>query len=546
MDDVNKHLIILADSGMGKTSLLINYFVHNLRKSKFKRTPIILAHLGLSDVDDQINAIPYRGLQVQYQAPHKDQHILNIPTQEDSAIFLDALDEDTKAIDDHAERVRDLMDMCRRYRKVVLTCRTQFFPKEEEIPLDTGVIVIGPRKPGQKNTYRFWKYYISPFNDEDIIKFLKARFPIWKFKHRKKAFELVKKIPYLNVRPMLLTHIPDVMSANKDINKTYELYEILINAWLSRETNWADEESLRDFSEILAVDLYNNRIRRGGESAPENELYDLAVKNKFDLRPWQIRSRSLLNRDAVGNYKFSHRSIMEYLYVAKLLQGHKICEGIPLTDMMKRFLLEMLCSHGELATESISWILSNSIAVIYRGEIDKYSDEVAIKEKATLIKVLMHLDPKQWKSIINILGQDIEVILIDNTLELVNENFGVLLSIVRNINYGTTINQSPSIAIRKNEFGDIVYYLFGEQIQEIKRYEKTNLKSIKKKWHDNLDILKSISNEIQANPQFHVDDGFYSCQQDIRQSSPYLDLELPIGNEKVYYFSLEKHMTIRI
>jgi hypothetical protein len=117
-DDVRRHLLILADSGTGKTSFVLNYYVHNAHRSKRKRHKLALVPLSLR---------------------HADELIKNVPEQEqgETVIFLDALDEDTKAIEDHHARVRSLMESCSRFKRVIITCRTQFFPTDEEIPVET-------------------------------------------------------------------------------------------------------------------------------------------------------------------------------------------------------------------------------------------------------------------------------------------------------------------------------------------------------------------------------------------------------------------------
>jgi predicted NACHT family NTPase len=109
--DVNssrRHLLILADSGMGKTSFVLNYFFQNSRRSKNKRHQIVVVPLGIKNPDELIN---------------------QIPDQEDKIIFLDAFDEDVEAIKGHRQRIVDLMEKCKKFEKVIITCRTQFFPK---------------------------------------------------------------------------------------------------------------------------------------------------------------------------------------------------------------------------------------------------------------------------------------------------------------------------------------------------------------------------------------------------------------------------------
>jgi hypothetical protein len=323
-DSDRRHLIILADSGTGKTSFVLNYYVHNSHRVKSKRHQLVLVPLGVKDADEFIQS-------------NSD--------QENKVILLDALDEDTKAIEDHRARIINIMDACRRFKRVIITCRTQFFPRDEEIPIETGIIRLGPRKAGEKVIYEFWKLYLSPFNDGDVIKYLRKRYPFWQHKLRKKAQAIVLKIPLLAVRPMLLAHVPDIVKSGIEIKYVHQLYSVMINAWFERETSWVQKKALKEFSEVLAVDLYANRELRGMERIPHGELLILAKKWGIDLPPWQISGRSLLNRDAQGNFKFAHRSIMEYLFIQRLLYGDEKSYRISLTDQMKRFLFEVISIH---------------------------------------------------------------------------------------------------------------------------------------------------------------------------------------------------------
>lgn len=320
-DDSQRHLLILADSGMGKTAFTINYLVHNYQRNRGKRKQIALVHLGVKDADDLIS---------------------KMPDQEHTIIILDALDEDVKAISDHRTRVEDLMLACRSFRKVIITCRTQFFPSDAEIPTETGVARLGPRGAGDKGIYEFWKLYLSPFDDKDVNSYINKHFPLWQLEARKKAHSMTKKIPMLSTRPMLLAHIPELIAANADIQYPSQLYEIMIDAWLIREKQWANKATLREFSERLAVDIYLNRKTRGTERIPKEALPSLAEKWDIKVEIWKLQGRSLLNRDADGNYKFAHRSMMEYLFAYRMVDGDSLCFGVPLTDQMKIFACELL------------------------------------------------------------------------------------------------------------------------------------------------------------------------------------------------------------
>ncbi|CBN57514.1 MULTISPECIES: NACHT domain-containing protein [Kamptonema] len=352
-DSSKRHLLILADSGTGKTSFVLNYYAYNLRRSQNKSQNLFLVPLGLKDADTQIS---------EYE------------NKNETVIFLDALDEDTKAIEDHRTRIRYLMDACRDYKRVIITCRTQFFPNDEEMPVETGIARLGPRKAGEKGVYEFWKLYLSPFDDNDIDLYLQKRFPFWLSSERKKAKELAYRIKSLSVRPMLLAHIPDVIESGYKITQSYQLYQLMVDAWLERESSWVSKSELGEYSERLAVNLYVNREKRGMERIPYEELEGLANEWNSNLIQWQLSGRSLLNRDAQGNYKFAHRSIMEYLYVKRLLQGDFDCSGVILTDQMKRFLIEII------ATKSDNFSIDRVLEFLLKIEVSiDYEDRITLE-----------------------------------------------------------------------------------------------------------------------------------------------------------------------
>lgn len=353
--ETKRHLLILADSGTGKTSFVLNYYVHNSRKPRRKQHQLALIYLGAADADQQI---------------------ADIIEKEQTVLIMDALDEDSKAIADHKQRIRDLMHACSKFLRIIITCRTQFFSRDEEIPVETGIVRIGPKKAGDKGVYEFWKLYLAPLDDTDIENYFRRRFPIWQLNKRMKARAAAAKIPLLSARPMLLTLVPDLVKSGREIKFSYELYEIMVEAWLERESTWVNKSELRRFSENLAVNLYVNREARGTERIPHIELINLASEWKIDLQGWQLSGRSLLNRDAQGNFKFSHRSIMEYLFIRQLLLGNPQCMNESLTDHMEKFVIE-ICQHMVVLYDS-SAVLNPSIT---GSHSELYSSMVEISKR---------------------------------------------------------------------------------------------------------------------------------------------------------------------
>lgn len=114
----------------------------------------------------------------------------------------------------------------------------------------------------------------------------------------------------------------------------------MLEAWLAREDYFFPREKLRTFSEKFAVEIFTNR-RASGYRMPGHELQAIADTFGINLESWQLRGRSLLNRNAEGEYKFAHRSIMEYLVAKQILAG-QISSSIPVSDMVNTFVREIL------------------------------------------------------------------------------------------------------------------------------------------------------------------------------------------------------------
>lgn len=319
----HKYLILLADSGMGKTSFLLNYYAKYWWSwRKRRRFDLAIVPLGIANADD---------------------HIKQIANKENTVLFLDAFDEDTRTQADYQMRLVQLLNICQPFRQTLITCRTQFFRKDDEIPLVTGQLKVGTTKAGEFKEHFFYKLYLAPFSEKQVRTYVKRNFPIWKFPSRLRALQVIKQIPDLSVRPMLLAHLRDLIRTGRDFQYSFQIYEEMVNAWLIREQYFVkNKNTLLSFSERLAVDLYVNREKRGAERIVGTELLPLAQEWKINLEDWQLRGRSLLNRDATGNYKFAHRSIMEYLFVKKVTTNDPQYLRTNRTDQMNIFLIEII------------------------------------------------------------------------------------------------------------------------------------------------------------------------------------------------------------
>lgn len=314
--------MLLADSGMGKTTFALNYFERQSRKKGALGCVVI--PLGRTNAVDQI---------------HK------VPDQSGKILILDAFDEDADALSGSNGRIQELMSAASDFAAVILTCRSQFFLSDAAIPNETGVSMIGPRRAGEAGAYKFYRLYLLPFNEEQISQYLRRTFPVWSFVRRGASRKLVREIPELSVRPMLLELIPELAKSRKEIRELFDLYEFMVEQWLERESRWISKDSLREVSKNLAVYMFCNDSGRTIDRFSLSELQSIADDGGEEGGWRHFTSRSLLNRDSSGLYKFAHRSIAEYLFVVSALDGEERCFTRPWTDFMREVFVSWGATH---------------------------------------------------------------------------------------------------------------------------------------------------------------------------------------------------------
>ena len=329
----HKYFFIFGGSGTGKTTLLLNYFAKFVRRNE-RGTKMLLVPVGHHDADERIK---------------------KFPKKRNTTLLLDAFDEDENAIIDYQERLQELVELTDEYSKVVITCRTQFFPKDSRIPEHAGVI-RGPRAAGRHAQHSFYRLYIAPFNNRQIRTYIRRRYPLFYQKQRKQAKAFVSRIPYLAVRPMLLAHIDDLVMERKNITYSFELYNVMAEAWLKREEGVHEEiqaAPIMEFCQRLGVESFSRmRKSRDYQRFSPDQLKELGKEWELDISGWQLTGRSLLNRDGNGYYKFAHSSIMEFFVVEAFTRGNWKLVTQPWTRQMIRFLQERIEKFAKKISEN--------------------------------------------------------------------------------------------------------------------------------------------------------------------------------------------------
>lgn len=287
---------VLGGSGMGKTSFLVNVLKAYVKKYSVKKRPYDIALIDLANESymDKINSIP---------------------SPQNTIILLDALDENPQAVANYDMFISTLEKAIAPFRIVVLTCRTQFFPDEEHEPKQSKLKNNGK----SKGFYGYTRHYISPFTDNDVDKYLRKKYR-FNFRKRQAANKIVRQCVSFTHRPLLLTYIDSLIDTKKDYDTVLDVYETLINQWLERDTNRQDNQielktKLMTLSQIAAIRMYDNFTAKG-YCLDENEINILLAEQGMNNIDYLVKGRSLLNRDALGVWKFAHKSFLEF-FLAK-------------------------------------------------------------------------------------------------------------------------------------------------------------------------------------------------------------------------------------
>lgn len=238
--------------------------------------------------------------------------------------MLDAFDEDPKAVENYKARLDEIVTQTQSFYRVIITSRTQFFPTEDDVVYETSV-------RADSGFHKLHKMYLSPFDNRDINKYLNKKYRIYKFwtiPKKRKAQRIVKQSPNLMVRPMILEWVGDLIKEPKKYEYTFQIYETMVERWIAREANRVPvprresfTKQLHQFSRKIAVHIYENDAQ-GEFLIDHKHIKSFAEQHQITLEELELKSRSLLNRNAEGQYKFAHKSALEYFLAIEVLDNY--------------------------------------------------------------------------------------------------------------------------------------------------------------------------------------------------------------------------------
>ena len=331
MDEIANHkgkkrYLILGGSGMGKSTFSASFFYTYINSHKFKKPPfpIYVQYLGDERWQNAIEQII------------NDNH----ESIASSILILDALDESKHAYDDKVHCWEMINALTHDFKAVIITCRSHFFDNEDSEPNEGRIWVNSAN-----GLLKYQKYYISPFSDDEIQKYLQSRYRI-ESEDYQKAKIITDKCKDLTIRPMVLQFV-DYIKDYKGISAPpiVEIYYRIVYSWFERECRHLSAKkknetisSLFKFSKQLAAIIYNND---GRLYLTANEFQSFLIQNGYQSSPISFKERSLVNRTSEGYIKFSHKSFYEYFIAINSIENPGKPYNLGTLDVASTFATEI-------------------------------------------------------------------------------------------------------------------------------------------------------------------------------------------------------------
>lgn len=298
-----RRFAILGGTGMGKSTFSAYLFYKYINYYKYKecKYPIYIKYLGQKDVLSDLRNMSEK----------------NDVSQ--SILILDALDENRNATNDTKAFLDEIEEITDKYRIVILTSRTQFFPNKESEPTKGNIL-----QNSRSNRFLLWEViYISPFDEKETRRYLETKFKV-PSKEYSKAIKIAALSNDLMMRPMILSYVNYLLDLadNKTI-KVSEIYARIIDKWLSDECEGQalGKSDLYTFSKNLSFYIYEKWKQSGESYVTEEEFQNFLSQNDYHDIPYSFRGRSLVNRRGDGSIKFSHKSFWEFFMAVNSIEN---------------------------------------------------------------------------------------------------------------------------------------------------------------------------------------------------------------------------------
>ncbi len=299
-------------------------------------------------------------------------------------LLFDGFDEVAKRVnyDVKFDIFNQICQFCGENTKIIITCRPNYFQENREYKrlMENAHLQF---EPNVENKASFYETYIADLTPEQIHQYILSYEPLLK-KEEVDVYEMEELIAQthdltdLSRRPFLLSIIvktlPKIISnldgkRREDITiNAAELYRNYTELWLDRENAKGKalirKEDKLQFCMHIAYKMFRDDILSIHFSDMPDEIReyfpDLHQMDEIDYFSHDIQSCSFMNSEGDGNFKFIHKSFMEY-FVACFIVGklrkdaaageNTACEvlsGRDVSTEIALFINDILCGDTEL------------------------------------------------------------------------------------------------------------------------------------------------------------------------------------------------------
>ncbi|MGK7874096.1 MAG: NACHT domain-containing NTPase [Xenococcaceae cyanobacterium] len=378
-DDDQNFLTLLGDFGTGKSSFSIHYFMTLAEKYLANKNECIPIFISLKDYRGRLNLEEFmvREFYSKFKIRLKSSFFKQLALKGKFIFFIDGFDEMASLTDQEItiQNLKELTKLSFEYvlfitterhksykaNKVFLTSRTHYFLTEsqEQNILRADYTILG-RNYATRSDYEITRIKLKEFNENQIKEYIHKKthdekITAWYLKVIHDTYNLKE----LSTRPLLLEMLIktiDELNEKKNIN-TSDLYRAYTNIWIERD-DWRSQmtpQGKRSFMWEMATRMFE----LGGDfslhysklSKPKDEHLkpDYNVMDQ-DYYKYEATTCTFLNRDFAGNYKFIHKSFMEY-FIAESFYSylrkykHQKFKYLSLNNEMKFFLKNIIALH---------------------------------------------------------------------------------------------------------------------------------------------------------------------------------------------------------
>lgn len=349
-----KLLAVLGDYGIGKTSFCYK-FACDITGSDY--VPVVV----------ELKTVMAEGWREVIQ---KEVRSRVGDSPQSPVLILDGFDELSRTFDKETvlKQIENLSATTQEYKKVILTCRTQFFRSEEEEKRTLVQKILHRLGPRSLAYPRFERIYVSLFDDNQIRRYLDlclgktASEKFWN-----ETVEVIFDVKDLARRPILIELIINDLDAVQNIEGKVtpcKIYYTVTERWLEREEQRLPQsivlqhkeeripKNIMMFMQELAYwmftkekdHLHFNTLRDAIDKYFDNETKRM-LRLSLDNLDYQIRTCSFLSRnEAEGYYAFAHRSFVEYFVARKIAREipQDKAQKIKITDETALFVSELI------------------------------------------------------------------------------------------------------------------------------------------------------------------------------------------------------------